>query len=154
EDVLQLADVARPGVGLESRKLGRLERQRRTLEPPADLANDRGGDRRDILAARAQGRRLDREDVRPVVEGPTETAGLDIAKEIPVGGRDDPHVHRSALGLADALEGALLEDAQELGLQIERDLTDLVEKQGSADGNLEAAGPLPHRARERAARMA
>ena len=42
--------------------------------------------------------------------------------------------------VADALELALLEHAQQLGLQLERDLADLVEEERAAVGELEAPG--------------
>src|SRR6185312_16024840 len=51
---------------------------------------------------------------------------------------------------ADALEPALLEHAQELGLKAERQLADLVEEQRAAVGHLEPAGLLFGRAGERA----
>ena len=46
---------------------------------------------------------------------------------------------RSGARAADALELALLEDAQELGLHQRAHLADLVEEQGAARGLLEAA---------------
>ena len=51
----------------------------------------------------------------------------------------DPHVDRD-LGLAaEAAERALLEDAEELGLGAGLHLGDLVEEEGAAVGELEAA---------------
>src|SRR5262249_62026548 len=49
---------------------------------------------------------------------------------------------------------ALLEHAEELGLDLERHLADLVEEERAAVGELEAAGPRRHRAREGAALVA
>ena len=62
----------------------------------------------------------------------------------------DADVDLDRLLAADALEPALLEHAQELGLQAERQLADLVEEQRAAVGHLEAAGLLFGRAGERA----
>ncbi len=53
-----------------------------------------------------------------------------------------------ALAAADALDHALLQEAQQLGLQRQRHVADLVEKQRAAVGELELAGRLPHRAGE------
>ena len=50
-------------------------------------------------------------------------------------------------GAADALELAVLDHAQELGLQLERQLADLVEEERAAVGELEAALALGHGAR-------
>src|SRR5262249_54016635 len=57
--------------------------------------------------------------------------------EVAVGGGDDAHVDGDGLGSADALEGPLLEDAEELGLALGGELADLVEEQGPAVGELE-----------------
>jgi hypothetical protein len=51
---------------------------------------------------------------------------------------------------ADALELALLQHAQQLGLQVERHLADLVEEQRAAVGELERAGARGDGAGERA----
>ena len=58
----------------------------------------------------------------------------------PVGaGGDDAHVEPASPVLADALELALLEDAEELGLELDRDLTHLVEEERAPVGELEHA---------------
>ena len=44
-------------------------------------------------------------------------------------GRDDPDVHGHGLGSAHALEGTLLENAQELGLEVQGEIADLVQEQ-------------------------
>ena len=48
--------------------------------------------------------------------------------EIAVGRRHQPHVDADGLDPAHPLELALLQDAQELDLHLDRDLRDLVEK--------------------------
>ena len=53
--------------------------------------------------------------------------------------RDDAHVDLHRLAGADALERHLLKHAQQLGLHVETDVADLVEKQRAAVGRLEAA---------------
>ena len=60
-------------------------------------------------------------------------------RRIAVGGGDDAHVGLLRLGRADAHEGAGLEHAQQLDLQLERHLGDLVEEQRAAVGALEEA---------------
>ncbi len=68
--------------------------------------------------------------------------------------RDDAHVDFLARRRADALERSLLQHAQQLGLQVERQIADFVEKQRPAMRQLES--PLAGRdgARERAAGVA
>ena len=53
------------------------------------------------------------------------------------------HVDLDRLVAADALERALLQDAQELDLRRRRDLADLVEEERAAVGLLEAPGAPP-----------
>ena len=54
---------------------------------------------------------------------------------------------RIGLRAADALDLALLDGAQQLGLQVEAQVADLVEEQRAAGGHLELAELLPDRAR-------
>src|SRR5690606_29100975 len=61
-----------------------------------------------------------------------------------------PHVHGMGAVIADSLVLAFLQHAQQLALQVERDLADLVQEDGAAVGELEAAYTVPMRAGERA----
>ena len=56
-----------------------------------------------------------------------------------VGRGDEPHVDRHVVVGADAADLAALEHAQQLGLQVERQLANLVEEHGAAGGRLEHA---------------
>ncbi len=58
--------------------------------------------------------------------------------KIPVGRGNDPDAHFFCLRASDGLELALLQHAQQLGLQVERQLADLVEKDGAAIGERKA----------------
>ena len=102
------------------------------------------------LAPLAQRRQLDLDDAQPVVEVLAERALRDHRGEVAVRRGDHARVERHRPGVADALERALLQHAQQLGLQLERDLGDLVEEQRALAGELEPAGPVGDRAGERA----
>ncbi len=91
-------------------------------------------------AALAQRGQPDGHHRQPVVEVLAEAPGLDLRLEIPVGGGDQAHVHAGRLDAAHALELALLERAQQLHLHLHGDLADLVQEEGAAVGQLEAAG--------------
>ena len=95
-------------------------------------------ERQDVARARAQRRHLDVDDVEAVVEVLAEAPRRDLVGEVAVGRRDDADVDLHGLVAADALERALLEDAQELDLDRRRDLADLVEEERAAVGLLEA----------------
>ena len=97
----------------------------------------------DVVLSLAQRRDLDEEDAQPVVEVLAKAARRDLAGEIAIGGRDEPYVDVARAVLSDALVLAFLNGAEELGLQLERDLADLVEKERAAVGRLEAALPDP-----------
>ena len=71
-----------------------------------------------------------------------EAARRDFGGQIGVGRRDDPHVDAARARRADALELAGLEHAQQLRLQVQRDVGDLVEEQRAAVGQLEAADAI------------
>ena len=89
----------------------------------------------------AQRRQLELDDLQPVVQilaeaRPCSTAFLEIA----VRGRYDPDVDLEwARGPADALEGTLLQHAQNLGLGLGLHVADLVEEDRAAVGRFEAA---------------
>ena len=80
----------------------------------------------------------------PVVEVLAEAAFPDRPLEVDVGGDDEAELGPDRLGAADALDLALLDRAQQLGLQVEPQVADLVEEQRAAGGHLELAELLPH----------
>ena len=65
-----------------------------------------------------------------------------------MGGGDDAHVAADRAIAADALERALLQDAQQLDLHLHRHVADFVEEQRAALGKLEAPDPRGERAGE------
>src|SRR5262249_13556240 len=88
------------------------------------------------------------------VEVLAELPAVDLAHEIALRRSDDAHVRVHRLVAADAAELARLEDAQELRLDVERELADLVEEDGAAVRELEGALARVDGARERAALVA
>ena len=87
----------------------------------------------------AKRRQLNLDRVQPEEQVLAEAARRDFFGEVRVGRRDDPDVDVARAGRADALEIAGLEHAQQLRLQVQRDVGDLVEKQRTAVGELETA---------------
>ena len=92
--------------------------------------------------ALAQRRQVDREHVEAVEQVLAQLAARDRLVRVAVGRGDDAHVGLLDLGRADAHEGARLEHAQQLDLEVERHLGDLVEEQRAAVGALEEAQML------------
>src|SRR5689334_2992503 len=77
-------------------------------------------------------------------------SGCRVRGEVAVGGRDDAHVHFDRRRAAHALEFLLLEDAQQLGLQVEAHLGDFVEEKRTAFRDYEGDFDALDRAGERA----
>ena len=139
DGVVELADVAGPGV-VEQQLHGRVVEAVEALAVALRvLRQEVTGQQRDVLAALAQRRHRDLDRVQPEEEVLPEAARRDLRVEVGVGGRDDAHVGAPRARAADALELAGLEHAQQLGLQVQRDVGDLVEEQRAAVGQLEAA---------------
>ena len=137
DDVAQLADVARPLEAPELRQAVILDRVDPLPDLARDLVDDGSRQQREVLGPLAQGWDHHWEDRQAEVEvGPELAVGhrlLDVA----VGCRDDPDVRPHAAGTPEALEDAVLQDAQELRLEVERQLADLVEEERRAVRELE-----------------
>ncbi len=103
-----------------------------------------------VVAALAQRRQEEVHDVEAVVEVLAEAPGADLLLEDAVGRRDDADVDLLGLAVADAEDDALLQRAQQLHLQVQRQLADLVEEERALVGDLELAGPRRDGAGERA----
>ena len=101
--------------------------------------------------ALAQRRQGDRDDVQPVVEIGAERAVRDGGREIAVRRRETRTSTRGRPVAADALELALLEDAQQRDLRLRRQLAHLVEEDRAAVGGLEPPDAALQRAGEGAA---
>ena len=106
--------------------------------------------RRDVLAAFAQRRQVDRHHVEAIVQVVAETAGLDLVFQELIGRRHDARIDADGAALADALELVLLQHAQQLDLQLRTHAGDFVEEDRAAVGRLEAAGLVVDGAGERA----
>src|SRR6267378_5216140 len=142
DQVRELADV--PGPRVPTERVQRLARD--DLDPavhgtrePLDEVAHQGGN---VLGPLAERRGLDREHVQPVVEIVPEPLLFHHPKEVAVRRGDEADVDLDRLRTADPLELLLLQDAQQLRLELERDLADLVEEQRAAVGHLEAADLL------------
>ena len=86
----------------------------------------------DVAWPFAQRRRHQRHDIDAVIEVGAEIVARHGLFQIAVGGADDAHIDLQRLGAADALEFALLQHAQQLGLEGGGDFADLVQEQRAA----------------------
>ena len=109
---------------------------------------------RDVLAPLAQRRKLNRDDVQPVVEVLAEAALAHHGGQVGIGCGQDAHIGPDRFRPAQTHEGAFLDHTQQLGLRLGADRADFVEEQRALVGHLEQALLRGHRAGEGAADMA
>src|SRR5215470_14010195 len=94
---------------------------------------------RNVFATFAQRRQCDRKDIEAVIEIRAKLSITHGLLEIAVCGRDDAHVDLQRVTSSDAFKLTFFQHAQQLGLQIEWELSDFIEKDRSVVGDLEAS---------------
>jgi hypothetical protein len=146
----QLAHIARPVV----RHHGLQRAPAEALEPAAALGRELAEvvlrEQADVVAALTQRRHRQRQHVEPVVQVLAEGARGHGGLEIDVGGRDHAHIDLDRARAADAIDGAFLQEAQQVGLHVQRQVADLVEEQRAVVRAFDQAAPLPVGTGERA----
>src|SRR3989449_9067477 len=142
DQVPELADV--PGPRVPTERVQRLARD--DLDPaghgtrePLDEVAHQGGN---VLGPLAERRGLGRGNAPPRGESVPATVLFHPPEEGAGARGREADVDLDRLRTADPLELLLLQDAQQLRLELERDLADLVEEQRAAVGHLEAADLL------------
>ena len=132
DDVLQLPHIAGPRM----RQQRRCRRRPDARPRPADLCTGalqkHLRQRQDVLGALAQRRHLQLQHVEPEQQILPERARGHHVLQRAVGGADDAQVRLQLALAADAPEAAVVEEAQQLGLQIGRHLAHLVEEERAA----------------------
>jgi hypothetical protein len=121
-------------------EVGLLRRVREALEVEVDEG-------RDFLAALAERRQFERDDAQAVEEVLAEAAVLDHLRQVRVGGGDDADADASRLRVAQRVDPAGLEEAEQLGLDLEREVADFVEEDGAARGGAGLQDTLDSRPR-------
>ena len=137
--VLQLPHVARQRGAAQS-ATGRLVESlgRRAVERRVQLQVVLG-EQHDVVLPLPQGRHGEGDDVEPVVEVLAEAPFDHQPLQVGIGGGEETHAHFHLLRAADPAEAPRLEDGEQLGLQVDRHETDLVEEQGAPVGDLDQA---------------
>src|SRR6266404_2429726 len=136
---LQLADVAGPIVlGQQAHRLGGNRHDMLAGRAVQEL-EEMGDQQRQIVAAVAQRRKLDREDLEPIEQVLAQTAAGNERFQWAIGGRDQAYVGLHGFISAQALEFLLLQQAQQLGLRAGGKIADLVQKNRTVVGLLELA---------------
>ena len=127
--ILELPHVARPGVRQEP--LGRRGGEARHTLPCllGEVDQEVLGEEEDVVPAGPERGRLHGDHIDAEVEVLAEKPFLDGGFEVTVRRRHEADVERDLLTSPDRTDGALLEGAEQLGLEREGQVADLVEQQ-------------------------
>src|SRR5262249_47476571 len=98
----------------------------------------------------AKGRNSNRDDLQPEIQILAETAFAHLFSQVAMGGGDNPNVDSYFGCCAYRPEAFALDDAEQLGLDIHRQLANLVKEQSSLVGLLKKSRMIPVRAGESA----
>ena len=115
-----------------------------------EIGQDGFGQRRHVVETLAQRRQVDGEDVQPIVQVLAELALGGHGLQVLIGGGDQPDVHLGFTGGAQPPDLAILQHAQQLGLERERHVADFVQQQRAAVGQFETSLAGHQRAGKRA----
>lgn len=147
DHVAKLANVASPT------PLGEV-RERRFVERCTGRSAKVRCEERDVFATLTKRWNGHGENGDAEIEVFTKLARRNHGSQIAMGCRNEADVDAAVNRIAQAANGPLLEDTKELRLQIERQLSDFVEKYGARVGRLDGAHSLFVGSRERAPCMA
>src|SRR5579859_7401725 len=152
--MIQLAHISRPRMFEKKLRRARIEARNAfaiTLRIATEKVVRQQGD---VLAAFAQGRKMDFDGIQSKKKVLAEAPGGSLGSHVGVGGRQNSHVHAPCRGRTDALQLAGFKNTQKFCLQIERHIGDLVEKKRAALGKLEAPDTVVARIGESAFHVA
>ena len=136
----ELADVARPRVEQQVFERFVAERDAALVLLVAELLQVVLEQRRNLLAPLAQRRQVERQDLEAVEQVLAEAAvAATSCVEVGVGGGDDADVDLDGAAARRAGGLLLLDEAQQLGLEVEADVADLVEEERAAVGGADDA---------------
>src|SRR6185369_2004719 len=141
DDVLQLADITRPGI--------RYKKVESFLVYPADALScfscetidevlDQQGN---VVSSFAQRRNFNRKNVETVKQIAAKCAVGDCSLQVAIGGGDDPRVRSDRLIATHTLKLPLLQNMQQRDLSFRWELTDLVKEDGASFCKLEPTQP-------------
>lgn len=139
DDVLEFPDIARPFRGGEQIKGLGGESNRPAADLPSRVVGEHPRQNGDIFHVLTQWRDSDAPYVESVQKIGAEAAVAHLQVQVAVRGGEDPDVDSNRLIASYALQFAVLEDSQQLGLDERGQFPDLVEEQAAAVGDAELA---------------
>jgi hypothetical protein len=154
DEVLELPDVAGPGVPVEPGEGLGGERAARLLEPLRGEPDEVLREERDVGAALAEGRHAQPEQLEPVEEIEPEHPCGALRLEITVARRDHADVRPRLRAIPERAVVPVLEEPEQRHLALRRKRVDLVEEQCPPLGERHEPGLVLTRIGERAAAVA
>ena len=139
ENIQELPDITGPRKCHETFEAGIRDRRYGDTEALADAANARTSDSWKVGDMLTQCGHPQLKHVQPVKQVWSEAALLDGETQVSVRSRDYPSRHSERLCAADTFVLTILQNAKELRLQVECEISDLVEEYRSASCQLESA---------------
>ena len=153
-EVGKLTDIARPIVRFQLPNETALKRGCVAASACGKGLREVPGEIGHVFNALAKRRQGKRDDVEAVVEVAAKGAFANHGSKRSVGGGNDADIEIGGTVGSEALDLALLQNAQQLGLKVKRHLTDFVKKNGAAVGEFELAYFVCDRTGKGALRMA
>src|SRR5260370_18550127 len=138
-DIFQFANVARPIVVHQKLHGGRSELAQGFAILQTESLHKMCQEHGNILAAVAEWRQTQVNDVEAMIQIFAEAPFLHQGKQVDIGSRDDAHIDFDLFRAAEAHELAFLNDAQEFGLSFRANRGDFIEKDGALVGNFKQA---------------
>jgi hypothetical protein len=148
QQVRELPEVPRPGVGLEPCDQLLLQEGRPGSQPPCDPLQLLLGEQHHVAATFAQRRHAKLNHFQSIEEIRPEAALAHRRRQVAVARRQDPRLHGEGARAPDALELPVFEHPEELRLELQGQLAELVEQESSLRRQLEAACPPAARSGE------
>src|SRR6202021_170562 len=127
-DVPQLSQVPRPGVGPHCLHCFRRESESGFTGPPRKKLELLFCDARQVHGAIAQGRKLNRNNVQTVIKILSEPAGSDSRTKIFISRRNDPHISSPRSVISNPFVFLLLQQPQQFSLNFGWQVADLIKK--------------------------
>src|SRR5438105_5031299 len=148
DHVLQFAHVSGPSVVHQQIQGSTSETAQRPIILFRELPQEMFGEQRNILAALAKRRKLERDNVQAMVKVLAKTGVTHQTEQIDIGGGDDAYIHLDRFRPTQAHEFSFLDYPQQLGLCFQANSGYFVEENRALIGYLEKAFLGSDRARE------
>ena len=139
DDIFQLPDIARPGIGEQLLAGGRRKVLELFIETFAEDAEKIVRQDQGILTPLAQWGGFNTQHIQAVIEIFPELLLLNRQLQILVGGGDDSQIDGDITGAAQPAERLMLQHPQQLGLQRRAHLADLIQEERALVGFFQQA---------------